>query len=409
MSDGARADVVAQQYKKWQYPEPIQNLETWMANNWEWFDPSHAHRILWPDRPFQSDLDILSAGCGTNQAPVVAYANRASKVTAIDVSQESLDHGKYLKDKYGLKNLELHLLPIEEVASLNQDFDLILCTGVLHHMASPQTGMNALSGVLRPEGVAAIMLYARYGRIGVEIMQSVFRELGLHQDEESLRIVRTGLNSLDPSHPARTYLSVATDVGYDAGMVDTFLHGRDVSFTVQDCLDLVENSGLVFQDWYLKTPVYPPTLVDPENEFYSAIAGLPERQMWAVMERLRNLNGCHFFTACKPERPASHYRIDFSAGNALDYVPLWRLNAGIDGASAFRPGWTIQLDPTHLAFSQHVDGDRTIREIAARVGQSGVIGRADQAELELIALELFEQLWRMDFLAIDLTGTAARA
>ncbi|MGV1005069.1 MAG: class I SAM-dependent methyltransferase [Candidatus Nanopelagicales bacterium] len=406
MSEGARADVVAQQYKKWQYPEPIQNLETWMANNWEWFDPSHAHRILWPDRPFQSDLDILSAGCGTNQAPVIAYNNRASKVVAIDVSQESLDHGKYLKDKYGLKNLELHLLPIEELASLNQDFDLIMCTGVLHHMASPQTGMDALASVLRPEGVAAIMLYARYGRIGVEIMQSVFRELGLRQDEESLRMVRTGLNSLDPSHPARTYLTVATDVGFDAGMVDTFLHGRDVSFTVQDCLDLVKNSGLVFQDWYLKTPVYPPTLVDPENEFYSAISALPEPQMWAVMERLRNLNGCHFFTACKSERPTSHYRIDFSAGNALDYVPLWRLNAGINGDSIFRPGWTIQLDPTHLAFGQHVDGDRTIREIATRVAQSGVIGRADQAELELIALELFEQLWRMDFLAIDLTGTA---
>jgi SAM-dependent methyltransferase len=398
--------VVAQQYKKWQYPEPIQNLETWVNSNWEWFDPTHAHRVLWPDRPYVPRLDILSAGCGTNQAPVIAYSNPAAKVVAIDISQESLDHGKYLKDKYGLKNLELHLLPIEEVASLNQHFDLIMCTGVLHHMASPQTGMDALADVLRPEGVAAIMLYARYGRIGVEIMQGVFREIGLHQDEDSLRMVRTGLNSLDPSHPARTYLSVATDVGYDAGMVDTFLHGRDVSFTVRDCLDLVENAGLVFQDWFLKSPVYPPTLVEPENEFYSMIEALPERQMWAVMERLRNLNGCHFFTACKPERPTSHYRIDFSSGHALDYVPLWRLNVGIEGDSIYRPGWTVRLDPTHLAFAQYVDGDRTIREIASRVAQSGAVGVVHQADLEQTALELFKQFWQLDFLAIDLTGTA---
>ena len=51
MTDNPRADLVAQQYEKWQYPEPIQNLESWLSNNWQWFDPSHSHRMLWPDRP----------------------------------------------------------------------------------------------------------------------------------------------------------------------------------------------------------------------------------------------------------------------------------------------------------------------------------------------------------------------
>ena len=401
------SDVVAQQYKKWQYPEPIQNLEAFVTNNWEWFDPSHAHRVLWPDRPYRADLSILSAGCGTNQAPTIAYTNPAAKVTAIDISQESIDHGKYLKDKYGLKNLEFHLLPIEEVGTLGQTFDEIICTGVLHHMASPPTGMKALGDVLAPDGVAAIMLYARYGRIGVEIMQAAFREMGLRQDEESLRMVRAGIDSLDPSHPARTYLAVANDVDYDAGLVDTFLHGRDISFTVADCLDLVEGAGLVFQDWFIKAPVYPPTLVEPANEFYAAIAALPERQMWSVMERLRNLSGCHVFTACRPERSTKTYRIDFRATNALEYVPLWRHHAGLDGEIAYRHGWTIQLDTTHLALAQQIDGERSIREVVQRVAQGGSINGLDQGELQAIALEFFEQLWRMDFLAIDLAATAA--
>ena len=83
MTDSPRADVVAQQYEKWTYPEPIQNLETWVADNWQWFDPSHAHRLLWPDRPYRADLDILIAGCGTNQAAQIAYTNRAAKVVAV--------------------------------------------------------------------------------------------------------------------------------------------------------------------------------------------------------------------------------------------------------------------------------------------------------------------------------------
>ena len=88
-------------------------------------------------------------------------------MVAVDISQPSLDHQQYLKDKHGLFNLELHLLPIEELASLGMDFDLIVSTGVLHHMADPQAGMNAVAGCLRPDGALGVMLYAKYGRVGL--------------------------------------------------------------------------------------------------------------------------------------------------------------------------------------------------------------------------------------------------
>ena len=402
MSD-PRADVVAKQYEKWTYPEPIQNLETWLTNNWQWFDPSHAHRVLWPDRPYQPDMDILIAGCGTNQAAVFAYTNRAAKVVAIDISQPSLDHNRYLKDKYSLKNLELQLLPIEDVPSLDKKFDLIVSTGVLHHMAEPKVGMKALADCLRPDGVAAIMLYARYGRAGVELMQAIFRDLGLVQDEESLSMVKEAVNSLAPSHPLRDYMAIAPDLKFDAGLVDTFLHGRDRSYTVDDCLELVDSAGLVFQDWFLKTSYYPPTLTESGNQFYSAIKELPREKIWAVMERLKTLNACHFFLACHPNRPETQYKIDFSASSALDYVPLLRLRCGIQGDEIYRPGWRVRLDPTHLAFAQNVDGDRSIREIAERVALSGVLASTDQAALEYTGLELFEELWRMDFVGMDLS------
>ena len=131
MNDNPRADVVTRQYERYRYPQPIQDLEAWLANNWEWYDPSHAHRVLWPDREYKRDLDILIAGCGTNQASVFAFMNPDAKVVAVDISQPSLDHQQYLKDKHGLFNLELHLLPIEELPSLGLDFDLIVSTGVL--------------------------------------------------------------------------------------------------------------------------------------------------------------------------------------------------------------------------------------------------------------------------------------
>lgn len=66
-------------------------------------------------------MDILVACCGTNQAAVFACTNPQANIVAIDVSQPSLDHHQYLKHSYGMQNLELHLLPVEEVQSLKRD------------------------------------------------------------------------------------------------------------------------------------------------------------------------------------------------------------------------------------------------------------------------------------------------
>ncbi len=278
MKDDPRADVVSRQYERWRYPRPIKDLEALPDGIWYWFDPSAFHRILWPDREYKPDLDILIAGCGTNQAAVFAYKNPDAKVVGVDISQPSLDHQQYLKDKHGLWNLELHLLPIEELHTLGLDFDLIVSTGVLHHMADPLAGMKSLGACLRKDGAIGLTLYAKYGRVGVELLQSVFRDMGLGQDEASVQIVKDAISLLSPEHPVQTYLKTEGDweLQYDAAVVDTFLHGRDRSYSVDDCLDLVTSAGLDFQGWLLNAPYYPHDLFSPGTESYRAVNALPE-------------------------------------------------------------------------------------------------------------------------------------
>ena len=400
MATGPLTDVVSSQYERWMYPEPILDLPGWLANNWQWFDPSHASRMFWPDRDSTPNMDILIAGCGTNQAAVFAYTNPEAKIVAIDVSQPSLDHHKYLKDKYALKNLELHRLPIEEVHSLNRDFDLIVSTGVLHHMAEPKTGMKALAACLRPDGVAAIMLYAKYGRIGVEMLQGVFRELGLRQNDPSVLMVKDALATLPQDHPVRSYIAIAPDLQFDAGLVDTFLHGRERSYTVDDCLDLVASAGLVFQGLFLKSAYYPPA--SSTSAFHASVAALPEQKQWSIMERVNIRNACHFFTACRADRPRGTYAIDFASAEALDYAPSLRYRCGLSGNQLSRYNWSMSLDPVQLALLQQMDGRRTIREIVAAASQSGVLPQRSQADLEQLGKTLFQSLWQLDFLAMGL-------
>jgi SAM-dependent methyltransferase len=400
MNDDPRDDVVSRQYESWRYPEPIQDLEAWLSSNWERFDPSHAHRIFWPDREYKPNLDILIAGCGTNQAAVFAYTNRAAKVVAIDISQSSLDHQEYLKDKHGLSNLELHLLPIEQLPKLGLDFDLIISTGVLHHLTDPLAGMKALAGSLRPGGAMGVMLYAKYGRTGVELLQSVFRDLGLRQDDASLRIIKETISFLEPDHFFQSYYKIAPDLQYDAGLVDTFLHGREGSYTVEDCIDLVTSAGLLFQAWLYNAPYYLHDVAASANDLIAAVNALPDPKHWSVMERLATRNGCHFFIACRPDRPKEGYAIDFSAADSLDYVPLMRFGCGIYSADIFRPDWRMSLNATQLPFVQYVNGHRTIREIVARVAQNQQWPQGGAADQEEFGRKLFESLWRLDFLAM---------
>lgn len=396
MSDDPKSDVINRQYERWTYPEPITDLPAWLTNNWQWFDPSHAHPILWPDRAYRPDMDILIAGCGTNQAAVFAYNNPQARVVAVDISQASLNHESFLKDKYRLDNLDLRLLPIEELPTLDRQFDLVVSTGVLMVMADPVVGMKALAQCVRPDGAVAIMVYAKYGRFGVTLLQSVFRELGLRQDEESVQMVRDAIALLGPTHPVQSYFKIAPDLDYDAGLVDTFLIGRELTYSVDDCLELIERAGLVFQTWLLNAPYWTHPLYDPSNAFATAVNALPNARQWSVMDRYRATNGCHFFVACRPERSTQSYAIDFSTPQALDYVPVFRKGCGCTGDDVFRPGYRMTLPAEHAELVRRVDGTSSIRQIADRARATGGPPSEDDAR------RVFEALWRLDFLAATL-------
>lgn len=401
MKDTPLADIVSNQYARWMYPQPIIDLPAWLSGNWQWFDPSHAHQMFWPDRDYKPDMHILVAGCGTNQAAVLAYTNPQARVVAIDVSQPSLEHHRFLKDKYGMANLELHLLPIEDVESLASDFDLIISTGVLHHLAEPDVGMKALAQCLRPDGVMALMLYAEFGRIGVEMLQGVFRDMGLRQNDASILMVRDAVASLPEGHPIQSYLSVAPDLQYDAGLVDTFLHGRDRSYSVRDCIDLVGSAGLTFQDIFLKAPYYPPA--GTGSTFYSSVSLLPEESQWSIMERVNFRNACHFFTACRADRPQRAYKIDFTSDTARELIPSFRHRCEMRGNEVARFNYSTPLDAMQAALITLMDGRRTIAHIADAAVSANPLEGWDRDATELTAINLFKSLWRGDYVAMSLS------
>jgi SAM-dependent methyltransferase len=320
------SDAVKAQYEEWVYPFPIPDLAQAISGGvFELTDPSLVRRKLWPRNVEPDALEILVAGCGSNQAAHLAFTNPGCRVVGIDISATSLDHQKLLKEKHQLANLELRQLPVEEAPALNQSFDLIVSTGVLHHLPDPDRGLRSLRDVLAPHGVMSIMVYGQLGRLGVYMMQDVLRLLGTKQDQEGLELVHHLVDTMPAWHPAHRYLDIAFDVDYDAGLVDTFLHSTDRAYTVPQVLEFARGNGLQFQSW-LDNIHYSLSarIVDADDPLRQRADLLNDAEQWELMELFWQYPSTHRFLLCHVDRPVSDYTLDFSGDAWLDYVPSLR-------------------------------------------------------------------------------------
>lgn len=398
--DSPLDDTIARQYGAWVYPLPVDDLAAVALERRDNADPSLHHRLYWPDREYPDALDILVAGCGTVQAAEIAFHNPRARVLGIDVSDASLAHEQRLKAKHGLQNLELRRLPIEEAGSLGRDFDLIISSGVLHHLADPLAGMAALGRCLRLEGVLAVYLYGKLGRVGIDLLHSLFQRAGLRQDAASLTVVRATLERLIDSHPMKAALPTVGDLHFDAGVVDLFLNARQRSYTAEDCIAMAAAAGLVFQGWTENAYYHPEAYLQEDHPLRDAIARLPPAEMWMAMDEFAAQAG-HGFLLCRTDRPREHYEIEFSSARWLDYVPILRHGTQIMAADPATGAPTLvrrgqlqyPLTDDQALILRHMDGKRAIRAI---------LDSARPPEPERSGRTLFRLLWRLGVISFRL-------
>jgi hypothetical protein len=229
-------DPVADQYSSFPYPEPGDDIPTWLTTfNYDKYEPAKFSVKFWPEGRPKTNLNILVAGCGSMQAAVVAFNNPECRVTGIDFSNASIAHQERLRERHKLSNLLVRAMDLREVSSLQQQFDLIICTGVLHHLSNPAEGLKALSSVIEPShGVMVLMLYGKLGRIGIYPLQDAFHRMRIPQTAEGVVLVKSIISRLQPRHPGRWYFERSSEMRYPSAIIDTFLHLQDVAYNVHE-------------------------------------------------------------------------------------------------------------------------------------------------------------------------------
>jgi SAM-dependent methyltransferase len=263
-------DAIEAFYDRHPYPPPVAELRP--AGD---AAARAAHHLIWPGRPMDSVGSVLVAGCGTSQAVRHALRRPAARVVGIDVSAESLEHARALAERHEVTNLELHRLPIEEVAALGERFDHVVCTGVLHHLADPALGLRALRAVLAPGGALTLMVYARYGRTGVYLLQDYCRRLGVGTSSHELAELIATLREIPLGHPLSRLLRESRDFESDDALADALCNPRDRAYSVPALLELIADAGLRFGRWERQAPYLPDCGAISETPHAARIADLP--------------------------------------------------------------------------------------------------------------------------------------
>jgi len=187
---------------------------------------------------------VLIAGCGTGQQAVMtARRYTGACVLAVDLSLASLCYAKYRTDALGLDNIEYGQADILKLASLGRHFDLIACSGVLHHLADPLEGWRVLLSILRPNGIMHIGLYSELARAHVVAARDDLARRGYGASADDIRRYRQDILALDDASPAKA-VAWSDDFYTTSNCRDLLFHVQEHRFTLPQIKNFLAENGL---------------------------------------------------------------------------------------------------------------------------------------------------------------------
>jgi SAM-dependent methyltransferase len=216
-----------------------------------------AGEIAFMDRP----SEVLIAGCGTGQQAVqaaLAYGPGA-RVLAIDLSAASLAYAARMAERFGASNIrfvQADLLTLHQLGpEFPSRFDVIECTGVLHHLADPFQGWRVLLDCLAKDGRMLVGLYSAIARRNLATLRSDPIYPGPGCDDNALRTFRQALLKRE-NGVLGSELRISRDFYAASNFRDLALHVSERCLTLPEVARFLTESGLSFRGFQIDRGVF---------------------------------------------------------------------------------------------------------------------------------------------------------
>ncbi len=314
MNDSETDGRVLSHYEAYPYPErdPRDEAKRLITGS-----PSSLfelnHYVFGGARDFSLPLNALVAGGGTGDAAIMLAqqmtdAGVPGTVAHLDISEPSQQVAMARAEARGLANIRFERGSLLDIGKLGLGpFDYIDCCGVLHHLADPQAGLDALVSVLTPDGGLGVMVYGELGRIGVYHLQEMLRTVAPPGEDDRTRVAmaRRLVAALPPTAWLnRNGLIQDHESGGDPGIYDLLLHARDRAYRVPEIAALAAVSGLRLAG--LIAPFeYEPAHFLKAPALLKKLDGLDWLQRAAFAELLTGNRTKHIFYAVRADNPVA--------------------------------------------------------------------------------------------------------
>ena len=189
--------------------------------------------------------EILVAGCGTGQHSInTCSIFKNSKVTAIDLSLNSLAYAKRKCQEFKIENINLFQCDILDIELLNKKFDIIESVGVIHHMKNPLEGLKILAKILNEGGLIKLGLYSKLGR--KNILKFIENDL-INKNDFSIENLKNNRKIIKCSDS----LDIKSIMKYNdfytlSEFRDMIFHVQEHNFDIRQIFNILEDVGLTF-------------------------------------------------------------------------------------------------------------------------------------------------------------------
>ena len=109
--------------------------------------------------------DVLEIGVGMGADHCEWAKSAPALLCGIDLTERAVAHTQKRLALYGLAS-DVKVADAEHLPFADASFDLVYSWGVLHHSPDTQAAIDEVWRVLRPGGVARIMIYSKYSLTG---------------------------------------------------------------------------------------------------------------------------------------------------------------------------------------------------------------------------------------------------